>query len=115
MKKFFTITNAVVLKAAALFLLSALTLFNGTLKVFTWIFRFVAIPVSVFGLLITGVTYLDNGYSPSLLNALGIFIGIIALYYLLPLVPAAIDRTQLRMKNYIYSPITVRSPVKFTL
>lgn len=115
MKKVIKVVKELVLRAAALVILSALTIFNGALKFFTFIFRFVAIPAVVIGLLITAVTYFDNGYSTSLLLQLVSFLGVGVLYYVLPIFPPAIDRTELRMKNYIFSPLVVRSPVKFTL
>ena len=115
MKKVIKVVKELVLRAAALVILSALTIFNGALKFFTFIFRFVAIPAVVVGMLITVVTFFDNGYSTALLTQTIAFLSIVVLYYVLPFVPQAIDRTELRMKNYIFSPLIVRSPVKFTL
>ena len=115
MKKLFNITKAIILRSVVLVLLSTLTVFKIALKIFTFIFRFVALPVIMFGLLITAVTFFDNGYSSAILSSLGMLVGITALYYLLPLFPQVLAHAQLRMKNYVFSPILVRSPVKFTL
>ena len=115
MKKFFKITKAIILKAVAAVLLPILFIFNAALKAFTFVFRFVALPTVAFGLLITAVTFFDNGYSTSLLHTAGILLGIVVAYFLLPQIPQYIGHTQLRMKNYVFSPIVVRSPVKFTL
>lgn len=115
MKKFIKITKAVIVKAAALIAWPALTVFNLMLKLFTHVFRFVAVPTVFFGLLVTAVTFFDNGYSRSMLTALGTFSTITALYFLLPMVPSLIESTQGRVKNVAFAPIVVRSPVKFTI
>ena len=115
MKKLFNITKAIILRGIVLVLLSTLTVFKIALKTVTFSVRFVALPVVLFGLLVTVVTYFDNGYSSAILSSLGMLVGITALYYLLPLFPQLLGRAQLRMKNYVFSPIIVRSPVKFTL
>jgi len=115
MKKLFRITKAIIGKIVTLILLSVLTLFNIALKIFTPIFRWLTIPVIILGLIIVGATYFDNGYSPSLLYASGLFIVMTALYFMLPLIPPVIFQTQLRMKDYLLAPIFIRSRMKFTL
>ena len=115
MRKFIYYSKILVLKIAALILWSVLILFNYAFQLVTVIYRFVAIPITMIGLLVIVVTIFDNGFSLSLLNSLLTFAFLGALYFLLPSLLSVFVRLQMRVKSIALSPVIIRSPIKFTL
>lgn len=115
MKRFVKMVKAIVLKSAALILWPSLFVLNLIYKVITPVYRFVSYPIIVFGLLVTAVLFLGDGFSTGLLKSLLTFGSMGALYFLLPMFAPVFMRAQLRVKHRALSPVVVRSPVKFTL
>ena len=115
MNSFHNIVGKIFLKAVVLVMLALLTIANAILKVFTFIFRFLASPAVVFGFIILVATYLDNGYDVMLIKYAAGLVAAVIFYYLLPMLPPAFDRLKENMRFYVFSPIRVHSPVKFTI
>lgn len=111
----FNFISKVICKVIVLFSLVALTLFNSVLKVAFFIFGLLSVPVSTIVLIAGIVLSFKEGFSKDIFTLFSVSVILVSLKYLLPLLPKSLDMVKFNMKEYLYEPIIVRSPVKYTI
>ncbi len=112
---FFDIIKKVVLKFLVLFTLIILTLFNSILKVSIFVFGIAAIPIGTGLSIIAIIIGCMEGFGSESMLLFGIAAVLIGLKYLFPIIPKSLDIVKFTLKEYLYEPIIVRSPVKYTI
>lgn len=115
MRNAFKFTIKLFSKVIAFILLAVLSVFNTLLKVTAVIFHYFSFPIIAFGILFSVVTLFDNGFELSTFSSCLTLIMIGILFYILPLLSNYADKFLSTVKNYVFSPLAVKSPVKYTM
>lgn len=111
----FNIIGKIFLKVVILISLIALTLFNSILKVATFLFGLLSVPLATVSLVAGIVMSFTEGFSANILFLFGMAAILVGLKYLLPLLPESLDTVKFTLKERLYEPLVVRSPVKYTI
>ena len=112
---FFDVIKKIIFKIMILFSLVMLTLFNSILKIAIFIFGIAAVPVGTLLLIVTIIAGCTDGFGSESFMMLGAAALIISLKYLLPIIPKSFDSLKFTLKECLYEPLIIRSPVKYTI
>lgn len=115
MKRTISIVGKVFAKAVALIVLSVITIFAGVFKVFRLIYRFTATPIAIVGIFIVGYSCVVEGVSTNNIVAIACFVLMVVIQYLLTPIATVIENCRTSLKNFVYAPLTIKSPVRYTL
>ena len=114
----FTIINRVnkfVLKTVALAIMVPLFMANLILKLVSFIYAFAA-PVACLGFGAAGIIMWLRGSTAPYIWKMIVGAGVgYAMVYVLPHISALVDKIVVRLRDFITEPMTVRSPVKYTI
>lgn len=111
----FDIIGKIILKVIILISLIVLTLFNSILKVATFIFGLLSVPAATIILIVGIVMCFTEGFGADMLMLFSAAAILVGLKYLLPLLPESLDTMKYNLKESLYEPLVVRSPVKYTI
>lgn len=115
MKNPFIILYKLLKKGVALILLSVLTVFFYAYSVMCFFYRLIAMVFAVIGTALTAVDCYMYGFTAERLLVFVTLMVAVALRYLLPLLVPVMQRWNEDLQEYIYAPLIVRSPVRYTI
>ena len=107
-------------KGAALFMLSALTIFNCIFKVFLVVYHLISVALSLICVGIAAFDYFTGGWTEQSTYALLLGIVIVALRFVMPMMLPVLQNTADHLKDFVFAPIhihytKVKSPVRYTM
>ena len=115
MRKLFAIFYKLLKKGIALILLTALTMFSYAFNILFCCYRLLAVTFAVIGTALTAVDCYKYGFTAERFLVFVTLMLAVALRYLLPLLIPVMQRWHEDLKDYIYAPLTVRPPVRYTI
>lgn len=107
--------SKIIAKIMAAFTFVALTVFIPVFKIAAAVYRFAAVPAALAGTTVTAYFCYTNGFSAENTYA---FVGIalaVAVYFMLPVIITSLYNVKDVMKDYLMTPIFIKSPVRYTM
>lgn len=111
----FIIIEKLIKKGIALVLLSALTVFYYMFTIALFCYRLLAVTFAAIGTVMTVVDCYKYGFTAERGLVLLFLLVAVALRYTLPLLVPIMQSWLEDLKDYVEAPLTVRSPVRYTI
>lgn len=115
MRHLFAVINKLFKKGIALILLSALTIFSFAFNFAFFFYRLVAVAFAAVGTAITAVDCYKYGFTADRGVSFLILLTMVALRYMLPLLGRAMQQWNDGLKDYVFTPLSIRPPVRYTI
>ena len=117
MKTIPVIFSKLLAKAAALLILSVLTIFTGIFKAALFLYCIIAIPFAMIGTLLTAYDWISGSFTYGGLFPIVFCISLVVLRYALPLLVPVLNNTIEKLQDFVRAPLSIRvkSPVRYTL
>lgn len=115
MRNPFAIIYKLVKKGFALVLLSLLTTFSYVYNIVFFFYRLIAVGFAAVGTVMVGFDVYKYGFTGERGLILLFLMGMVAVRYLMPLLIPVMQRWIEDLTDYIYEPLFVRSPVRYTI
>ena len=107
--------SKIIAKTIASLFFIMLTVLIPVFKIAFAVYRFAAVPATLAGTAVTVYFCYENGFSTENFYAFAGIALAIAVYFLLPCLLVCLDNVKNDVKNYLLTPIFVKSPVRYTM
>ena len=115
MKTAMYVTKKLIMKVVTLVALSVLALFTFIFNFLMAFYRLIAVPAAAILLIAVVINYFDVGFASEQLFFLAMSVFLVGLKYVLPAFSPVLEYAIDSMKFSLFTPILVKSPVKFTM